>query len=59
MRATEALYLSDPDNELTAEDAVLFTHLSLDRIVGPDGLNNRELVKRARQANRSRQKTLF
>lgn len=59
MRATEALWLSNPDTKLTADDKGLLTHLSMDQAVGSQGLTNRKLVNAARAANRRSLEELF
>ena len=59
MRISEALWLSNPDTKLTAEDKALLTHLSVDCAVGTQGLTNRKLVNAARAANRRSVEELF
>lgn len=59
MRATEAMWLSNPDTKLTAEDRGNITHLSLDRVVGPGVMTNRDHVNRARTENRRSRESLF
>lgn len=58
MRATEALWLSDPETKLTAEDKALLTHLSVDKNSRVGKKNRAEVVK-AREANRRSVEELF
>lgn len=44
MRATEALWLSNPNTELNVENKQLCTHLDIDKHI--------EAIKRARKENR-------
>ena len=58
MRATESLWLSDPDTDLSADDKALLTHLSVDKNSRVGSRNRAEVVK-ARVANRRSVEELF
>ncbi len=58
MRATEALFLADPRNNLEPEDKHRITHLSLDKKLRT-GETQRDVVKKARAENRRSVESLF